>query len=297
VRDEFIDEHAHWVQFTEPVRGETGDVEAMIGFAVNVSPNLRETSQARHLMAIINAVPVAVWAMQADGTCTLSAGKDLDVVGVSPGELVGQNLFELYRDEPTITEGLRRTLAGEQIETEVRLGGHTWRSAQYPTRNGVGAVTGLYAISQDITAREHDAQRIREQLDLIKAQQQAIMSLVSPLIEVWRGVLVVPVIGSLGEGRAALLTEKLLSGVVQRGARFAILDLTGVDSLDTHSAHHVFNIMRSVELLGCTCLFTGIQPTVAGAMVSLEVALPADRAHATLAEALRRCLRSPELRG
>lgn len=297
VRNEFVDEHAHWVQFTEPVRGEAGDVEAMIAFAVNVGPNLQETSQARNLMKIINDIPVVVWAMEADGTCTLSAGKNLDLVGFAPGELVGRNLFDLYRDNPSLTDNLRRTLAGEEMELELRIAGHHWVTAQYPTRNAIGEVTGLYAISQDITERKQDEQHMREQLDLIKAQQQAIVGLASPIIEVWRGVLVVPVIGSLGEGRAALLTEKLLDGVVQRGARFAILDLTGVDNLDTHSAHHLFKIMRSVELLGCTCLFSGIQPNVASAMVSLEIALPADRAHTTLAEALRRCLRSPELRG
>jgi PAS domain S-box-containing protein len=295
LRDELVDGEIHWVQLTEPLRGEGGEVEAMIGFNINVSPNLLETGHAKHLMKIINSMPLVVWAARADGTCTLSAGKNLELVGFSPGELVGRNLFELYRDEPFIREHLHRVLAGEVTEVEGRYGDRTWFTAQYPTRNGIGEVTGVYAISQDVTERKQVEQRMREQLELIQAQQRVIVGLVSPIIEVWRGVLVVPVIGALGEDRAALLTEKLLDGVVRRGARFAILDLTGVDAVDTDRACHLVNIMRSVELLGCTCLLSGIRPSVAMAMVALDVEMPADRSHPTLAEALRRCLRSPDL--
>jgi rsbT co-antagonist protein RsbR len=297
LRGEFVDRNIHWVTFTEPVRGEGGEVEGMIGLSINVHGNLGETRNARDLMEIINALPLMVWAMDADGTCTLSAGKALDHWGLTPGQAIGRNLVEKYRDHPLVPDLMRRALAGESFTVEVEMVGRVWRAELHPSRNGIGEVVGLYSIAHDITERKEAEQRMRAQLATIEAQQRAIAELVSPVIEVWRGVLVVPLIGSLTDDRAALVTERLLDRVAHRGAAFAILDLTGVDALDTHHAAHLFRILRSLDLLGCTCLFSGLRPGVASSMVTLDIQIPDDRTHATLADALRRCLRSPALRG
>jgi len=187
-------------------------------------------------------------------------------------------------------------LAGEDVTVEMEMVGRTWRVEYHPSRNGLGEVVGVYAIMHDLTDRIQAEQRIREQLATIEAQQRAIAELISPVIEVWNGVLVVPLIGTLDAGRAALLTERLLERVVQRRAAFAILDLTGIDALDTQRAHYLVRILRSLELLGCTGLFSGLRPGVAAAMVTLDIEIPRGRTHPTLADALRRCLRSPALR-
>ncbi len=98
----------------------------------------------------------------------------------------------------------------------------------------------------------------------------------------------------VGAERAAIVTERLLDGVVAHRARFAILDLTGIENVDTSTAHYLFNIMRGVDLLGCTPLISGIQPSVAMTMVTIGVNIPAGRTYATLADALQRCVRASD---
>jgi anti-anti-sigma regulatory factor len=233
-----------------------------------------------------------VWAMTADGTCTLSAGKSLAQFGFSPGELVGQNMFEIYADNSASLEEFRRVLAGQSFKTQQTLAGVTWSTSYHSAIDGQGLVTGMFAISEDISVRAQNEQRILEQLALIQSQKQAIDRLVSPIIEVWGGVLVVPLFGDVGEERAAIVTERLLDGVVRHRARFAILDLTGIELVDTSTAQRLFNIMRGVDLLGCTTLISGIQPNVAMTMVTLGVNIPAGRTYSTLADALQRCVRA-----
>ena len=258
-----------------------------------MTENVRELSNAQNLLRIINELPMIVWAMTADGACTLSAGKGLAHFHVAPGELVGKNMFEMYAGNPSILEDFRRVLAGESFTNRQTVDGLTFRTEYHCASDGKGLVTGMFAISEDISKRARDEQRILEQLELIQSQKQAIDRLVSPIIEVWRGVLVVPLFGDIGAERASIVTERLLDGVVRHAARFAILDLTGIEGVDTSTAQRLFNIMRGVDLLGCTPLISGIQPGVARTMVTLGVDIPAGRTYSTLADALQRCVRSP----
>ncbi|UQA54958.1 STAS domain-containing protein [Polyangium aurulentum] len=297
VRDVYAEEEQYWAQHCYPLRGDDGEVFALVGLALAMTDNVAELRQAQHLLRIVNELPLVVWAMKADGICTLSAGKGLAQLALAPGELVGRNMFELYEHEPRTLDALRRTLGGESFTREEDYNGSIWRTTYYTAIDGKGDVTGLFAISEDVSERARAERRIREQLALIQAQKHAIDQLVSPVLEVWRGVLVVPLIGEIGADRAAVVTERLLGDVVRHAARFAILDLTGIDTVDAHAAQHLFDIMRGVDLLGCTALVSGIRPSVATTMVSLGIDVPKGRTFSTLAEALRRCMRSVEVRG
>jgi anti-anti-sigma regulatory factor/PAS domain-containing protein len=297
VKGPYAEEEQTWVQECHPLRGEEGEVVAQIGLALAVSDSLVEVRQAQLLLQSVNELPFVVWAMKLDGTCTLSAGKGLAKFGLVPGQLVGKNLFEIYKDNPQSLDDFRRALAGESFTSDHDVEGAIWRNTYHPAIDGKGDITGIFAVSEDITERARDDKRMREQLALIQAQKHAIDQLVSPVLEVWRGVLVVPLIGEIGSDRAAVVTERLLGDVVRHAARFAILDLTGIDMVDTNTAQHLFNIMRAVDLLGCTALVSGIRPSVATTMVSLGIDIPTGRTYSTLAEALRRCMRSAEVRG
>lgn len=290
VHDGYAEDDVYWLQHCHPLRGAGGEVLAEIGLAIGVTNNVREKRNAENLLQIINALPMVVWAMTSDGTCTLSAGKGLAQFGFAPGELVGRSMFELYASAPEITADYRRVLAGESFTSTSTINGVTWSTAYHCAWNGTGDVTGLYAICEDISERARREQQMLEQLTLIQAQKQAIDLLVSPIIEVWRGVLVVPLFGDIGEDRASIVTERLLEGVIRHRARFAILDLTGLDVVDTTTAQRLFNIMRGVDLLGCTPLISGIQPSLALTMVSLGVEIPPGRTYSTLADALQRCV-------
>jgi anti-anti-sigma regulatory factor len=294
VRDAYAEDQVYWLSHCHPLRGEDGEVFAQISLAIAMTDNAKELHYAQSLLHIVNELPLVVWAMTSDGKCTLSAGKGLMQLGFVPGQLVGTNLYELYAGHPEITADYKRVLAGEVLTTETPVGDSIWRTTYHPARDRKGTVTGLFAVSQDISAQTRDAQRIREQLALIQEQKRAIDRLVSPIIEVWRGVLVVPLIGDIGAERAAIVTERLLDGVVRRAARFAILDLTGIARVDTSTAAHLFAIMRGVALLGCTPLVSGIRPSVAATMVELGMDVPTGRTYSTLAEALRRCMRAAD---
>lgn len=152
----------------------------------------------------------------------------------------------------------------------------------------------LSTVSASVSAREAAlAERDRmvaeleEKLAVIAEQRQAILSLSTPLIEVWDEVIAVPIIGTIDAGRAAQLMERLLEAILHRRARCAILDLTGVEMIDTATADSFLSIIRAVKLLGAHGSIAGIGPAVAQTLVGLGVDLTAIPTYSNLREALR----------
>lgn len=127
-------------------------------------------------------------------------------------------------------------------------------------------------------------------LDLIQKQHQQILDLSAPVLDLWQGILVLPVIGTFTPERAATVTERLLESVVQRRARFVLLDMTSARDLETGSADYIVRMIRAVKLLGGETLLTGLSPIAARTMGERGLDLSAVRAVRNLAEALRACL-------
>lgn len=279
-----------WNRFTLPVRDPAGDVVGMVGFNTVISLDAGKLRYSERLLNIVNDLPIVVWAMNRDGICTLSTGQLLQQMGIEVGHLVGKNLYEMYESKPHFIDYFHRALTGESFTTEETTEDKVFRSHYMPEMDAFGKVVGIYSVTQDISAIRQAEKEAREQERRIASQARALAEAVSPIIEVWQGVLVVPLIGTLQQSRAALLTGRLLDDVVRLGATFTILDLTGVDHVDSETANHLFQIMRSVELLGCTCLVSGIRGSVAQTMVTLDVPMQA-RTFPTLAAALRNCIR------
>lgn len=136
--------------------------------------------------------------------------------------------------------------------------------------------------------------RLLEELDgkleLIQRQHQQILDLSAPVLDLWQGVLVLPVIGTFTPERAATVTERLLESVVQRRARFVLLDMTSARDLETGSADYIVRMIRAVRLLGGETLLTGLSPVAARTMGERGLDLSGVRAVRSLAEALRVCL-------
>lgn len=291
VRAVQVEPHEHWLRALDPIRDAQGTITAMVGFAICASVHSNEVQQGRALLRAIAELPVTVWAMNADGTCTLSIGKGLRHFGLESGQLVGQNLLQVYPEDSLTHQDILLALQGEHIAHEVRIGDMTWFSTLLPIRDPLGKnIAQVYGVAENITERSQAQRRIEEQLELIKSQQDAITALTSPIIEVWQGILVVPLIGSLDGDRAGRLLEHLLQEVVQRQSRAVILDLTGTHVVDPTTAQHLFDIMRSVRLLGAEGLVSGIRPSVAKTMVELDIASTQWQTFPTLAEALRRLI-------
>ena len=143
-----------------------------------------------------------------------------------------------------------------------------------------------------LAERERDEQELRRRLELIEQQQQAIRAMSTPIIQVWDEVLVLPVVGVLDGARVAAILEDLLDAITAQRARFAILDLTGVESVDDTTADHVLKVLRAVNLLGARGVVTGLQSEVARRMVSIGVDMTGITTLSTLREALRWCMRA-----
>ncbi|MCE4535741.1 STAS domain-containing protein [Pelomonas sp. P7] len=125
-------------------------------------------------------------------------------------------------------------------------------------------------------------QRTRE--SLIVRQQQEIAELSTPVIKLWDGILALPLIGTLDSQRTQVVMESLLEAIVQQSAATAIIDITGVPTVDTLTAQHLLKTVSAARLMGADCIISGIRPQIAQTMVHLGVELTVV-SKATLADA------------
>ncbi|WP_437995513.1 STAS domain-containing protein [Sorangium sp. So ce185] len=241
----------------------------------------------RILGALINALPIAVWAIDADGTYTYHDGKGLAAAGHRPGQLVGQNIFALYGD---MAGGIERALAGEAVHGLSEVHGCVWESWMVPLSEAAGRVRSVVGFSLDVTEGQRAHEALQTKLDVIEAQQRVIRELAAPIIEVWDGVLALPMIGVVDSARTAEAMESLLEAISNRSARFAVLDLTGVQVVDTKVADHLIKLVRAIQLLGAEGIICGIRPNVAQTMVALGLDLSAIVTKANLRAGLTHCM-------
>ena len=125
-------------------------------------------------------------------------------------------------------------------------------------------------------------------------QQAAIRELSTPIIEVWAGVLCLPVVGVVDSQRSAEMTETLLEMIVAKQARTAIVDITGIDVMDTKTADHFIKMARAVRLLGAECIVSGINPGIAQTLTHIGVDLTGVRTMRSLRDALQFHLKETE---
>lgn len=142
-------------------------------------------------------------------------------------------------------------------------------------------------LKQEIQERESAQQSLLEKLEIIRAQEEAIRSLSTPILQLWEGIVVLPVIGLVDSMRAAQMLEDLLGTIVRTKAHYAILDLTGVEVMDTRAADHLLKVVRASALVGARCLVSGISSNMAQTVVSLGVDLGRLKSFSTLEAALR----------
>ena len=129
----------------------------------------------------------------------------------------------------------------------------------------------------------------REQV--IERQQQELLDLSTPVIKIWDGIVAVPLIGTLDSERTQVVMESLLEAIVHNEAGVAIIDITGVPTVDTQVAQHLLKTVAAARLMGAECVISGIRPQIAQTIVHLGVELGDVTTKSTLADALRVALR------
>jgi rsbT co-antagonist protein RsbR len=220
-----------------------------------------------------------------------------DLLGWTREELKGMTSVDLvHPDDLEATMAANaRGLGSDIVRYDCRVrckdGGYRWISwrAAHPKSAGEPiAIAG-----RDITAEKEGAesQRIDEEIERRMRQEALSAATSTPIIQVWDEILTMPVVGLVDSMRAADMKTALLDAVARSGARFAIVDLTGVDTVDTATADHLLRVMRAVRLLGARCVITGIQPAVAQIIVGLGVDMAGVVTLRSLREGLRFCLR------
>ncbi len=130
--------------------------------------------------------------------------------------------------------------------------------------------------------------RTRE--ELIGRQQQELLELSTPVVELWDGILALPLIGTLDSARTQIVMESLLERIVASGAEIAIIDITGVPTVDTLVAQHLIKTISAARLMGADCILSGIRPQIAQTIVHLGLELNVV-SKATMADALALALR------
>jgi rsbT co-antagonist protein RsbR len=132
-------------------------------------------------------------------------------------------------------------------------------------------------------------QKTRE--EIINRQQEEMLELSTPVVALWDGVLGLPLIGTLDSARTQVVMENLLQRIVETGAQIAIIDITGVPTVDTLVAQHLLKTVAAARLMGADCIISGIRPQIAQTIVHLGVELNTVATKATLADAFALALK------
>jgi rsbT co-antagonist protein RsbR len=188
--------------------------------------------------------------------------------GLSPSETA---MFVMSFKEPLFNT-LRRTLQGED---DGKLLLDVWEASRLLDK------LGLYTTEVHQQARE----------ELIRRQGEEMLELSTPVIQLWDGILALPLIGTLDSSRTQIVMESLLQQIVATRSPIAILDITGVPTVDTLTAQHLLKTVAATRLMGAECIISGIRPQIAQTIVHLGVSLGDIVTKASLADAFRVALK------
>jgi rsbT co-antagonist protein RsbR len=252
-----------WVQEQKTALGPKGQIkdEELRGQCAEFLGRLRHAARGNNL-----ADPEgAPW----DGLRTLlgDLSRSRNLQGFSPSE-TATFVFSLKKP---LFELLRRAFAKDAEG----LARETWLATELLDR------LGLY--TTEVYQKSREA--------VILRQQQEMLELSTPVVKLWEGVLALPLIGTLDSARTQTVMENLLLRIVETGAAIAILDITGVPTVDTLVAQHLIKTVTAARLMGAECIISGIRPQIAQTIVHLGVDLGGVATKASLADAFALALR------
>jgi PAS domain S-box-containing protein len=213
--------------------------------------------------------------------------------GWKAGEIIGQSIAKFYPAEEVargkVENELRVAAKEGRFEDEgwrVRKdGSRFWANVVLTAlRHPDGSLRGYGKVTRDISQRKANEEKIKQQ-----AQEIFEMAVV-PVVQVWEGILLVPLIGVLDSMRTQQLMERLLHRVTETSSPVALLDITGVPTIDTQTAQHLIETISAVRLLGAEVILTGVRPAIAQSLVHLGIDLSGVASRASLAAGLRTAL-------
>jgi rsbT co-antagonist protein RsbR len=197
------------------------------------------------------------------------------IKGYHPDEIVGKHFSCFYTEEDQ-----KRGLPEHELQMAVKDGRYEdegWRvrkdGKQFwanvvitALRDKNGTLQGFSKVTRDLSERKLAEERIQQ-------QAKEIMELSTPVMQVWQGVVVAPLIGSLDSQRTQQFMERLLDRIVETNSPVALVDIMGVPTIDTQTAQHLIETISAVRLLGAQVVLTGVRPAIAQTLVHLGIDL------------------------
>ncbi len=261
--------------------------------SLNLERTLALQRSTNLLQMILTHMPIVIYELDQDGTLLFADGRTLHEIGMQPIEIIGQSVFTLLVGEnAALHETFRAALNGHEQHFMSQAGPITLETWLTPVRDDFDVVQRVIGVAIDVSERakaEEEHLLLTEQI--IQMQRAAIRELSTPLIPIAEGVVIMPLIGAIDTGRAKAVLETLLEGVAQRNAHAAILDITGVQTVDTQVANALIQAAQAVRLLGAQVILTGIQPQIAQTLVTLGVNLGGIVTRSTLQEGIAYAVR------
>ena len=208
-------------------------------------------------------------------------------------------------ESTTITNARERINHIEDILSSVAAGDLDLRIDSDQEDDLTGVEQAINLLIDDLTHELKKSRRLKEEMEekllkiqdqqkTILQQQEDLMELSSPVSKVWENILILPVIGTLDSQRTQVMMENLLQKIVATGCTTAILDITGVPTVDTQVANHLLKTVTAARLLGAECIVSGISPAIAQTIVHLGINLSNILTKATLQDAMIYALRKNE---
>jgi len=207
--------------------------------------------------------------------------------------LMGKTDFDFFTEEharPAFEDEQEIMKTGNPIEGKVEKETHpdgriTWVSTTKVPRYGKkGNVIGILGISRDVTEKKLWEEEREKKLE---AQREELMELSTPVIDVWEGVLTVPILGSLDSERASRVSEALLTQIVEEKANTAIIDISGISAVDSAVADRLIRTAKAVRLVGAEAILTGVGVEIAQTIADLGIDMEGLKTMSTLKDGLR----------
>ena len=209
--------------------------------------------------------------------------------GYRAAEIVGKHFSCFYP-----ADAVQRGLPEQELKAAAKDGrfeGEGWRvrkdGKQFwanviisALRDKDGTLRGFAKVTRDLTESKQAEEQIRQ-------QGKEIMELSTPVMQVWQGVVVAPLIGSLDSNRTQQFMERLLGRIVETNSPVALVDIMGVPTIDTQTAQHLIETISAVRLLGAQVVLTGVRPAIAQTLVHLGIDLSSIMTRSSLAAGLQ----------
>ena len=203
------------------------------------------------------------------------------------GEKVGEVEVFLTEERPEMDQGPFLAQERQLLDAVAERLGRIFERLQ-TTRELEEYKTGLERMVDERTRElQREIQEGRQKQEIIRQQTEEILELSTPVIQVWKGVVVAPLIGSLDSQRTQNFMERFLGGITDTESPVALLDITGVPTVDTQTAQHLLEAITAANLLGTKVILTGVRPAIAQTLVHLGVGLSEIETQATLSAGLK----------